>query len=192
MVRQESIEESYEFPEGIDFKLKDKVLTVKGPLGELTKDFSHARKIDMKVRGKLITFSATFPKRSEAALINTLKAHAENMVQGVKNGPFIIKMKIVYSHFPITVKVEGDQILVENFLGERAPRRAKMFGKYTKVEVDGDDVIVKSIDKEEAGQTSANIRRVCKIRKKDPRTFQDGIFQYQKLLNDKVLWNLKF
>ena len=192
MVKEELIEESYEFPDGIDFKLKGKVLTVKGPLGEIIKDFSHARKIDIETKGKIITFSVKFPKRNEKSLVNTLIAHTNNMVQGVRDGPFVIKMKVVYSHFPITVKVQGRDILIENFLGERAPRKAKMFGKNISVEVAGDDVIVKSIDKEEAGQTSANIRKVCKIKDKDPRTFQDGIFQYQKLLNEEVIWNLKF
>ena len=192
MVKEELIEESYEFPDGIDFKLKNKKLTVKGPLGEITKDFSHARKINMEIDGKIIAFSVKFPKRNEKSLVNTLIAHVNNMVQGVLNGPFVIKMKVVYSHFPITVKVEGRDVLVENFLGERAPRKAKMFGKNVSVEVAGDDVIIKSIDKEEAGQTSANIRKVCKIKDKDPRTFQDGIFQYQKLLNEEVIWNLKF
>ncbi|NHI93126.1 MAG: 50S ribosomal protein L6 [Candidatus Lokiarchaeota archaeon] len=192
MVKQDYIEQSYEFPKNIDFTLKEKILTVKGSLGELIKDFSHARKIDIQIKDRAILFSCAFPKRKERALVNTLAAHVKNMVDGVLNGPYIIKMKIVYSHFPITVKTEGNQVLIENFLGERAPRRALIFGKNTKVKVDGDDVVVESINIEEAGQTSANIRKTCKIKNKDPRTFQDGIFQYQKLLNETVIWNLKF
>jgi len=41
-------------------------------------------------------------------------------------------MKIVFAHFPITVKVDGKKILVENFQGERAPRVTKSVGN-TKV-----------------------------------------------------------
>ena len=192
MVRPEYYEESYEIPDNIEFKFNERVLTIKGPLGELTKDFSHARKIKMEIKDGKVIFSCNFPRKTERSLIGTLLAHIKNMVNGVTKGPFIVKMKIVYSHFPITVKVQGNEVLIENFLGERAPRRAKIFGKYTKVKVDNDDVIVESIDKEEAGQTSANIRRVCKIKNKDPRTFQDGIFQYQKLLNNEIIWNLKY
>ena len=41
-------------------------------------------------------------------------------------------MKVVYAHFPITVKVEGRKILIENFQGERAPRITHIVGN-TKV-----------------------------------------------------------
>ena len=114
------------------------------------------------------------------------------MIDGVTKGPFVVKMKIVYAHFPITVKVKEGKIFIENFLGERSPRIAKIFGKKTEVKVEGDDVIVKNINIEEAGQTAANIQKVTKIKDKDPRTFQDGIFKYQKFLGDKLVWKLKF
>ena len=191
MGRPDYIESEYEFPKELKVQYKEKVLKVSGPKGEITKSFAHARTIDIAFEKNTITFSCTFPKRKQRSLMGTLVAHVKNMVRGVTIGPFITKMKIVYSHFPITVNIKGNEVLVENFLGERAPRRAKIFGN-TKVKVAGDDVIVESINREDAGQTASNIRRVCKIKKKDPRTFQDGIFQYQKLLNNEVVWNLKY
>ena len=191
MGRPDYIETKYEFPKEVQVEFKDKVLKVKGPKGEITKNFAHARTINVFLDKNLITFSCKFPKRKQRSLMGTLEAHVKNMVNGVTIGPYVTKMKIVYSHFPITVNVKGDEVLVENFLGERAPRKAKIFGN-TKVKVTGDDVIVESINREECGQTASNIRRVCKIKDKDPRTFQDGIFQYQKLLNNEVLWNLKY
>ena len=38
------------------------------------------------------------------------------------------------------------------------------------------DVIVKGIDKEKVGQTAANIERSCRIKNRDRRVFQDGIY----------------
>ncbi len=191
MGRPDYIESEYEFPKGIKVEFKDQILKVSGPKGEITKDFAHARTIDIVLEKNKIKFSCKFPRRKQRSLMGTLVSHAKNMTDGVTIGPFVTKMKIVYSHFPITVNVKGNEVLVENFLGERAPRIAKIFGN-AKVKVAGDDVIVESINKEDAGQTASNIRRICKIRNKDPRTFQDGIFQYQKLLNNEITWNLKY
>ena len=38
------------------------------------------------------------------------------------------------------------------------------------------DVIVTGADIEKVGQTAANIERACRIRKRDRRVFQDGIY----------------
>ena len=42
------------------------------------------------------------------------------------------------------------------------------------------DVIVSGADREKVGQTAANIERACKIRKRDRRVFQDGIYIVSK------------
>jgi large subunit ribosomal protein L6 len=96
------------------------------------------------------------------------------MVDGVTKG-FTYRLRIVYSHFPITVKVEKDKILIQNFLGERTPRIAKIVGN-TEVKVEGSDVIVSGINLEEVSQTSANIEQACRIIGYDRRRFLDGIY----------------
>jgi large subunit ribosomal protein L6 len=80
-------------------------------------------------------------------------------------------------------------IFVENFLGERAPRKAN-FPKNVKVEVKGDDVYFIGPDKEALGQSAANVKRACRIRKKDPRVFQDGVYLYRKQLGEEVFWEI--
>ena len=35
-------------------------------------------------------------------------------------------MKIVFADFPMTVKVNKDVVVIDNFLGERHPRTAKV------------------------------------------------------------------
>ena len=101
-----------------------------------------------------------------------------NMIEGVKEG-FRYKLKIVYSHFPISVKVQGDKVIIENFLGEKAPRIAKIVGN-TKVRVEKQDIIVEGPDIEEVGQTAANIEQATKIKGFDRRVFVDGIYIYEK------------
>ena len=60
-----------------------------------------------------------------------------------------------------------------------------------KVKVKGDDVILEGPDKESLGQTAANLKRCCKIRKKDPRVFQDGVYLYKKQIGNEVIWQIK-
>ena len=89
--------------------------------------------------------------------------------------------KIAYSHFPCTVEVKKStrELHVVNFLGEKAPRMTKYLDNVD-VEVDGEDVILTGPDKETLGQTAANLKRCCRIRKKDPRVFQDGVYRISK------------
>jgi len=100
------------------------------------------------------------------------------MIKGVTKG-FTYKLKIVFSHFPITVKIKEKTLIIENFTGERNPRKAKIMGD-TKVTVKGDDIIVQGINLEDVSQTAANIQNATKIRRKDPRVFLDGIYVYEK------------
>jgi large subunit ribosomal protein L6 len=100
------------------------------------------------------------------------------MTVGVTTG-FEYKMKIVYAHFPIKASPKGNTFVIENFLGEKSPRKAKILGT-TKVTVKGDQVVLNGQDVELVGQTAANIERATKIKGFDPRIFQDGIYIVEK------------
>ena len=88
-------------------------------------------------------------------------------------------MKTVFSHFPIKTSVEGNEFIIENFLGERSSRKAKILEGVV-VEVKGDDVTVKGVDKERVGQTIANIERATAVKYRDIRVFQDGVYRISK------------
>ncbi len=164
-------------PDGVQVNYDNYILTVKGPLGELSREFMHDR-VKLSVEdGKVVIYCA-LPKKKDYALAGTWKAHVANMIKGVTEG-FEYHLKILYAHFPMKVSVKGDRVVIENFLGEKAPRYAKIFGD-AKVEIKGDTVIVKSINKEHAGQTAANIERATRIKDRDPRVFQDGIYIVKK------------
>ncbi len=182
MVKVVHVAEEVEVPDGVDVRIDGMRVTVKGPKGELTRDFSHARGVIIRLaeeEGKRkVIVEAFFANRRKKALVGTIAAHIENMIVGVTKG-FRYKLKIVYSHFPISVKVEGDKVIIENFLGEKAPRVAKIVGD-TRVRVEGNDVIVEGIDIEAVGQTAANIELATKVKDKDRRVFVDGIYIYER------------
>jgi large subunit ribosomal protein L6 len=100
------------------------------------------------------------------------------MITGVTKG-YEYKMKMVYSHFPIQLKAEGNLLLIGNFLGEKKSRKANILGN-TKVTIKGDQVIINGINKEDVGQTAANIQQATKIRRFDPRVFQDGVYLVER------------
>lgn len=176
------VEERVPVPENVEVKIDGMKVTVKGPKGELTKDFSHAKGLIIRLeegeKGKEVVVEAYFANRRKKALVGTIAAHIENMITGVTKG-YRYRLKIIYSHFPVNVKVEGDKVIIENFLGEKAPRIAKIFGN-VKVRVERDEVIVEGIDIEAVGQTAANIELATKVKGFDRRVFVDGIYIYKK------------
>lgn len=167
-----------DIPDGVSVNVNGKRVEVIGPLGKLVRDFS-SNPVSIEISGNKIEIYALWPGRKEKSHVGTVAAHIRNMIRGVTKG-FTYKLKIVYAHFPISVKVSGDKILIENFMGERAPRVAKIIGN-TKVAVKGDDVVVQGINLEDVSQTAANIERATRIKEKDPRRFLDGIYVYDKL-----------
>jgi len=167
-----------EIPQGVTVSLENKIVEVKGEKGRLVRDFSQTPVI-IRLEGSRIAVSAKSSRRKTSALTGTVSSHIRNMIRGVTKG-FTYKLKVVYSHFPISLKVEENYVLVENFMGERNARLARIVGD-TKVNVKGEDVIVQGISLEEVSQTAANIEQATRVRGRDPRKFLDGIYVYQKL-----------
>lgn len=166
-----------EIPKGVTVKTEGMRVTVTGPKVTLTREFPVSRiKISQVSEGILLT--CELPKKKEYALQGTIRAHINNMLTGVTKG-FEYKMKIVYSHFPVKAAAKGNEFVIENFLGEKFPRRAPILGD-TKVVVKGDEVTLTGADKEVVAQTAANIEQATRIKRYDPRKFQDGIYIIQK------------
>ena len=192
MVKIAFFKEELDIPKNVEVSLEGgHQIRVKGPNGDITKDFSHIRGIKVSIQDNKIIFSTNFPKSGTLALIKTILSIVSNLISGVQTNYKYVS-KICYSHFPCSVRVDEKEnmIYVENFLGERAPRKAK-YPDSVKVEVDGDDVIISGPDKELLGQTAANIKRACRIRKKDPRVFQDGVYLYKKMTGNEIIWEIK-
>ncbi len=171
-------EELVPVPEGVTVEVVDPVtIKVKGPLGELVKSFRNAGiRVSMAEGGLLVRVYGR-GKRVDA-MMGTFRATFRNMVTGVTKG-FTYKLKVVQTHFPMNLKVQGDRLVIENFTGERYPRVVELVPG-VKVTVRGEEVIVTGIDKEAVGLVAGRIEQATKIKKKDLRKFLDGIYVYQK------------
>ncbi|HLF17237.1 MAG TPA: 50S ribosomal protein L6 [Candidatus Thermoplasmatota archaeon] len=146
---------------------------VKGPKGELSRPF-RSRDVKVRIDGKTLIVEKELPRRREKAMAGTYASHVANMIRGVTLG-WTYRMKAVYNHFPIKMTVQGEIFLVENFLGERAPRKAQIVPG-VKINVKGADVSLEGIDVQAVAQTAANIENCTRIRGKDIRVFQDGVY----------------
>ena len=142
-------------------------VTISGAKGTLVRDFNRP---DLK----LTVANGEIKAEGALMMVNTAEAHIANMMTGVTEG-YAQKIKILYSHFPITVEIKGKEMLIKNFLGEKQPRKVKIMG-VTKVEAKGQEVNLSGPSKEDVGQTFANIKSATKIRNRDSRVFQDGFY----------------
>ena len=177
MVVAAAIREEIDIPEGVEVIIENNVVTVKGPNGEDSRKFTYPN-VSIKEEDDVVVLETAFPKKKDKAMIGTTRAHINNMLIGVTDG-FEYHMKIVFAHFPMTVKVQKDTVMIDNFLGERHPRTAKIVGD-SKVVVKGDEVTITGINNEHVGQTMAKLEQATKIKGRDPRVFQDGIYLTSK------------
>ncbi|MEW5997066.1 MAG: 50S ribosomal protein L6 [Candidatus Micrarchaeota archaeon] len=157
-----------QIPEGVQFSVEGGLARAKGKMGEVEREF-RGSPVSIVHEGKAVKVSS-----QDSAVEGTVASHISNMFHGVLSG-FEKRMVIRFAHFPVSVETKGQDLLIKNFLGEKKPRRAKLVGK-VKVEVKGQDMRITGPDKEAVGQSAANIRTATRIREKDGRVFQDGIF----------------
>lgn len=169
--------EKIEIPEDVEATLEGNKLVVKGPEGENSKEFKMG-KVNFEKKGNELILGHKKATKKEKKIMKTNVAHIKNMIKGVKE-KFEYKLKVCSSHFPMTVKIENNEIIVKNFLGEKVDRK-KNIPEGAEVNIQKDIITVTSINKDIAGQTAANFETITKIRNRDKRVFQDGIYIVNK------------
>jgi large subunit ribosomal protein L6 len=162
-----------EIPAGVEAEIEGAKLTVKGPKGTNEREFDLAN-LSLEKKGNEIIIGNKKSSKKEKRRMNTIAAHIRNMLKGIQE-EFEYKLKICFSHFPITVEVKGNEALIKNFLGERTPRKVKIPAG-AKVNAGKDVITITSPSIETAGQAAANFENVTRIPNRDRRIFQDGIF----------------
>lgn len=176
-MRIEGLTYTLDLPAGVTASYEEDQLSIAGPLGEVSRPLVNPP-FSLDITAQKVTLTFPLARRREKALLGTWRAHLANMIKGVTEG-FEYQLKMVFAHFPVKLTVKGSHLLIENFLGERHPRRAKLV-RGTKVEVSDQQVLVSGSDKEAVGQTAANLERATLIKGFDPRVFQDGLYIVSK------------
>ena len=166
-------------PEGVNGEIEGNEIILKKDGLESRKKVD-LLKIKLSKREREIIIESDRQTKRERRMIGTIKAHILNMLNGLDK-KFVYKMEICYLHFPMTVTIDKEkgEIVIKNFLGENKPRIAKIL-QNVDVKVEKNIIVVESHDKEAAGQTAANIEKTTKIKNRDRKKFQDGIFMTEK------------
>jgi large subunit ribosomal protein L6 len=176
-IRQE-IFADIDIPDMVTVRMEGNLIVVGGKLGTLQKDLTKLP-ISVDIQDNKLVIKPPGTRKRDLAITNTAKSIILNMIKGVEQG-FTYKLKVVYAHFPISVKTKGKEIHVENYFGERAPRVSRVVGDTTKVNIVGEDVIVQGPSLEDVSQTAANIEFSTKLKGKDQRVFLDGLYIYSR------------
>lgn len=147
-----------EIPEGVEVKVDNNTVTVKGPKGELTKSFSEKMKIN--VDDKVITVERENDDKESRSLHGTTRSLIYNMVVGVSQG-FQKELEIIGVGY--RAQKQGNKLIVN--AGYSHPVEIEP-EENIEIEVPKNtEIIVKGIDKERVGAVAANIRA---IRKPEP------------------------
>jgi large subunit ribosomal protein L6 len=166
-----------EIPDDVSAETDHLELTVEGPNGSVTRRLWYPD-VDVSVEDGAVVIATENEDAKTNATVGTFESHVANMIHGVTEG-WEYAMEVYYAHFPMQVNVEGDEVVIENFLGESAARRTPIRGD-TDVQVDGETVTLSGSDKEAVGQTAADIEQLTKVTDKDTRVFQDGVYIVEK------------
>ncbi|SFS51674.1 50S ribosomal protein L6 [Halostagnicola kamekurae] len=166
-----------EIPDEVTAEVDHLDVTVEGPEGTITRRLWYPD-VTVEVEDDTVVIESDNEDAKTNATVGTFESHIENAFHGVTAG-WEYKMEVFYSHFPMQVRAEGSEVVIENFLGEKAERRTTIHGD-TDVSVDGEQLTLVGPNKEDVGQTAADIEQLTKVKGKDTRVFQDGVYITEK------------
>jgi large subunit ribosomal protein L6 len=142
-----------EIPEGVEVKVNGGNVTVKGPKGELTRNFHEDMTI--KVEGNVLTVERPSDNKEHRALHGTTRSIIGNMVEGVSKG-YEKTLEIIGVGY--RAQKQGNKVIVN--AGYSHPVEVD-YVEGIEVEVPANTkIIVKGIDKEKVGAVAANIRAI--------------------------------
>ncbi len=137
-------------PEKTDVKIAGNTVTVKGPLGEVSRTFKPVISIEVADKKVVLT-----PKRNDIAtnaLWGTYASHIYNMIEGVNKA---YEKKLIIEGIGFKADIKGDEITLN--VGFSHPIKMKI-PKGLKVVSDKTGVTITGIEKETVGQFTAKVR----------------------------------
>ncbi len=168
---------------GAEISISGLKVAVKGPKGELERDFSSPFSngiVSIEADNESVHVKCESTRKKAKAMVGTIAAHIKNMITGVTKG-YRYTMFIHHVHFPMNVEVKGNRVVIKNFLGSKGVREAKI-PEGVNVKVEGNNIIIEGINKELVGMAATNIESACRVKKKDRRVFQDGIYLDKRMV----------
>ncbi|MDO4730538.1 MAG: 50S ribosomal protein L6 [Clostridia bacterium] len=139
-----------EIPAGVEVKLDNGVITVKGPKGTLTQAISP--RITVSIEGNIITFTRASDVKTDRSLHGLSRSLVANMIEGVSKG---FKKELEVNGVGYRVQKQGKKLVLN--LGYSHQVFIDDTDDVT-TEVKGNVVTVLGIDKQKVGQFAAELR----------------------------------
>jgi large subunit ribosomal protein L6 len=137
-------------PSDVEVKISGDVIFVKGPKGELSRNFKND--VEIHLNGNEISLKPKRNSKEVTALWGTYASHLKNMIGGVTNG---FGKKLVVEGIGFKAQMEGTNLVLN--LGFSHPIKIEI-PKDLKVLVEKNVISVSGSDKEKVGAMSAKIR----------------------------------
>ena len=141
-------------PSGVEIKLQDGKITVKGPKGELFREVRP--EVNVEITEKEVIVTPKLETKQTQAFWGLTRALIANMVEGVVNG---YEKKLIIKGLGYKATMEGDTLVL--LVGFSHPVKLKPM-EGVKMEVKGTTITVSGINKEKVGLRAAQIRKVKK------------------------------
>lgn len=142
-----------EIPAGVEVTLKDKVVSVKGPKGELSRNFTGNMVI--KLEDNVITVERPSDNKEDRSLHGTTRSLINNMIEGVSKG-FQKELSIVGVGY--RAQLQGTTLVVG--AGYSHPVEVEQEENIEFEVPKNTTIIIKGIDKERVGAVAAFIRAI--------------------------------
>jgi large subunit ribosomal protein L6 len=142
-------------PEKTEVTQDGTLITVKGPKGELSKDFSRSN-VTIEIKDGVITLTPTNDEKFTRSLWGTYASHLINMVHGVNEG---YEKQLVVEGVGFKAAVSGKEL--DMALGFSHPVKVTI-PEGLEVTAEKNQITIKGIDKELVGSFAADVRALKK------------------------------
>ena len=138
-------------PAGVELTNNDNVVTVKGPKGELTREFS--KDIEIRVEGTEVTLHRPNDSKEMKTIHGTTRALLNNMVTGVSEG---FKKELEMRGVGYRAQLQGSKLVLA--VGKSHPDEVEAPEGITFELPNPTNIVISGISKEVVGQTAAYVR----------------------------------
>ncbi len=138
-------------PASVELTNNDNVVTVKGPKGELTREFS--KDIEIRVEGTEVTLHRPNDSKEMKTIHGTTRALLNNMVVGVSEG---FKKELEMRGVGYRAQLQGSKLVLA--VGKSHPDEVEAPEGITFELPNPTTIVISGISKEKVGQTAAYVR----------------------------------
>ena len=153
-------------PAGVELTNNDNVVTVKGPKGELTREFS--KDIEIRVEGTELTLHRPNDSKEMKTIHGTTRALLNNMVIGVSEG---FKKELEMRGVGYRAQLQGSKLVLA--VGKSHPDEVEAPEGITFELPNPTTIVISGISKEVVGQTAAYVRSL-----RSPEPYKGKVIRY--------------